>query len=93
MSGKLARFVYLMEHIFRLSRREDVLFALLIVAAFSQTSRAEFDDSAYTVRRRYNDFLWLRDRLTDAYPTHIVPVGGAGWWGLSFSSYLSHSSD
>ena len=39
-----------------------------------QTSRAEFDDSEYCVRRRYNEFLWLRARLTEAYPTHIVPV-------------------
>ncbi|XP_037068628.1 sorting nexin-7-like [Pollicipes pollicipes] len=39
----------------------------------TKTSRAEFDDSEYCVRRRYNDFLWLRARLTEAYPTHIVP--------------------
>ncbi|XP_043241846.1 sorting nexin-7-like isoform X1 [Amphibalanus amphitrite] len=39
----------------------------------TKTSRAEFDDSEYSVRRRYNEFLWLRARLTEAYPTHIVP--------------------
>lgn len=29
------------------------------------------------VRRRYNDFIWLRQKLVDTYPTHIIPVS---WW-------------
>lgn len=39
-----------------------------------QTTRSEYDDSEYSVRRRYNDFLWLRQRLEETYPTHLVPV-------------------
>ncbi|XP_056017912.1 sorting nexin-30-like [Ostrea edulis] len=38
-----------------------------------KTTRCEFDDSQYQVRRRYNDFLWLRQRLEETYPTHLVP--------------------
>ncbi|XP_033737677.1 sorting nexin-30-like [Pecten maximus] len=38
-----------------------------------KTTRSEFDDSEYSVRRRYNDFLWLRQRLEESYPTHLVP--------------------
>lgn len=41
---------------------------------YFQTTRSEYDDSEYSVRRRYNDFLWLRQRLEETYPTHLVPV-------------------
>ncbi|KAJ9593180.1 hypothetical protein L9F63_015277, partial [Diploptera punctata] len=37
------------------------------------TSRAEFDESEYVVRRRYNDFIWLRQKLVEAFPTHLIP--------------------
>ena len=39
-----------------------------------QTTRGQFDHPEYSVRRRYQDFLWLRQRLEESYPTHIVPV-------------------
>lgn len=39
-----------------------------------QTTRSEFDSSEYEVRRRYQDFLWLRSRLEDNHPTLIVHV-------------------
>lgn len=39
-----------------------------------QTSRVEFDEALYVVRRRYNDFLWLRQKLVEAFPTHLIPV-------------------
>lgn len=39
-----------------------------------QTSRAEFDETEYIVRRRYNDFIWLRQKLVEAFPTHLIPV-------------------
>jgi len=39
-----------------------------------QTSRAEFDETEYVVRRRYNDFIWLRQKLVEAFPTHLIPV-------------------
>ncbi|XP_053989310.1 sorting nexin-30-like [Hylaeus volcanicus] len=37
------------------------------------STRAEFDEGEYIVRRRYNDFIWLRQKLVDSYPTHIIP--------------------
>ena len=40
----------------------------------SQTTRGQFDHPEYSVRRRYQDFLWLRHRLEESYPTHIIPV-------------------
>ncbi|XP_066209590.1 sorting nexin-7 isoform X1 [Saccopteryx leptura] len=39
----------------------------------TKTSRGEFDSSEFEVRRRYQDFLWLKGRLEDAHPTLIVP--------------------
>ncbi|XP_012251856.2 sorting nexin-30-like isoform X2 [Athalia rosae] len=39
----------------------------------TRTSRPEFEASEYIVRRRYNDFNWLRQKLVDTYPTHIIP--------------------
>ncbi|KAJ7356164.1 Sorting nexin-30 [Desmophyllum pertusum] len=38
-----------------------------------QTTRGQFDHPEYSVRRRYQDFLWLRHRLEESYPTHIIP--------------------
>ena len=42
--------------------------------SFFQTTRQEFDAEEYKVRRRYQDFLWLRKRLEESNPTHIIPV-------------------
>lgn len=39
----------------------------------TKTTRGQFDHPEYSVRRRYQDFLWLRQRLEESYPTHIVP--------------------
>ncbi|KAM3860451.1 sorting nexin-7 [Diretmus argenteus] len=38
----------------------------------TKTTRSDFDSSEYEVRRRYQDFLWLRGRLEEAHPTLIV---------------------
>ncbi|XP_051537830.1 sorting nexin-7 isoform X1 [Myxocyprinus asiaticus] len=38
----------------------------------TKTTRSEFDSSEFEVRRRYQDFLWLRGRLEEAHPTLIV---------------------
>ncbi|XP_035510628.1 sorting nexin-7 [Morone saxatilis] len=38
----------------------------------TKTTRSEFDSSEYEVRRRYQDFLWLRSRLEENHPTLIV---------------------
>ncbi|KAK9511893.1 hypothetical protein O3M35_000460 [Rhynocoris fuscipes] len=32
------------------------------------------EDMQYIVRRRYNDFLWLRNKLIEAFPTLVVPA-------------------
>ncbi|XP_031564851.1 sorting nexin-30-like [Actinia tenebrosa] len=39
----------------------------------TKTTRGQFDHPEYNVRRRYQDFLWLRQRLLESYPTHIIP--------------------
>ncbi|XP_043472791.1 sorting nexin-30-like [Leptopilina heterotoma] len=39
----------------------------------TKSTRSEFEEGEYTVRRRYNDFIWLRQKLVEAYPTHIIP--------------------
>ncbi|XP_051969522.1 sorting nexin-7 isoform X1 [Xyrauchen texanus] len=38
----------------------------------TKTTRSEFDSSQFEVRRRYQDFLWLRGRLEEAHPMLIV---------------------
>uniref|UniRef100_A0A672SGG0 Sorting nexin-7-like n=1 Tax=Sinocyclocheilus grahami TaxID=75366 RepID=A0A672SGG0_SINGR len=38
----------------------------------TKTTRSEFDSSEFEVRRRYQDFLWLKGRLEEAHPTLIV---------------------
>lgn len=42
---------------------------------FLQTTRLEFDLPQYSFRRRYQDFDWLRTKLEDSQPTHLIPVG------------------
>ncbi|XP_029687762.1 sorting nexin-7 [Takifugu rubripes] len=44
----------------------------IVYRVVTKTTRSEFDSSEYEVRRRYQDFLWLRGRLEDSYPTLIV---------------------
>ncbi|XP_066539384.1 sorting nexin-7 isoform X2 [Hoplias malabaricus] len=39
----------------------------------TKTTRSEFDSSQYEVRRRYQDFFWLKSKLEEAHPTLIVP--------------------
>ncbi|XP_041104132.1 sorting nexin-30-like [Polyodon spathula] len=39
----------------------------------TKTTRTEFDLPEYSVRRRYQDFDWLRNKLEDTQPTHIIP--------------------
>lgn len=38
----------------------------------TKTTRGEFDSSEYEVRRRYQDFLWLKGRLEETHSTLIV---------------------
>uniref|UniRef100_A0AC11AP45 Sorting nexin 7 n=1 Tax=Ovis aries TaxID=9940 RepID=A0AC11AP45_SHEEP len=39
----------------------------------TKTSRGEFDSSEFEVRRRYQDFLWLKEKLEEAHPTLVIP--------------------
>ncbi|OWK64461.1 Sorting nexin-7 [Lonchura striata] len=39
----------------------------------TKTTRGEFDSSEYEVRRRYQDFIWLKSKLEEAHPTLIIP--------------------
>nr|XP_056700132.1 sorting nexin-7 [Euleptes europaea] len=39
----------------------------------TKTTRGEFDSSEYEVRRRYQDFLWLKRKLEEAHSTLIIP--------------------
>ncbi|XP_028828422.1 sorting nexin-30 isoform X2 [Denticeps clupeoides] len=39
----------------------------------TKTTRAEFDLPEYSVRRRYQDFDWLRIKLEESQPTHLIP--------------------
>ncbi|XP_038067971.1 sorting nexin-7-like isoform X2 [Patiria miniata] len=40
---------------------------------FTRTTRSAFDEPEYSVRRRYQDFLWLRQKLLETEETHIIP--------------------
>lgn len=46
----------------------------LTILFFIKSTRPEFEEGEYVVRRRYNDFIWLRQRLVESYPAHIIPV-------------------
>ncbi|XP_018575051.1 sorting nexin-30-like [Anoplophora glabripennis] len=39
----------------------------------TKVARIEFSDNEYVVRRRYNDFLWLRQKLLECHPFCIIP--------------------
>ncbi|XP_026147765.1 sorting nexin-7 [Mastacembelus armatus] len=44
----------------------------IVYRVLTKTTRSEFDTSEYEVRRRYQDFLWLRSRLEESHPTLII---------------------
>ncbi|XP_061522594.1 sorting nexin-7 [Phycodurus eques] len=44
----------------------------IMYRVITKTTRSEFDSCEYEVLRRYQDFLWLRSRLEETYPTLIV---------------------
>lgn len=51
------------------------LMLILLHSSHSQSTRVEFDLPEYSVRRRYQDFDWLRNKLEESQPTHLIPVG------------------
>ena len=47
-----------------------------------QTTRVEFNLPEYSVRRRYQDFDWLRNKLEETQSTHLIPVSSHyPFWG------------
>ncbi|RZF32029.1 hypothetical protein LSTR_LSTR007107 [Laodelphax striatellus] len=40
----------------------------------TKTTREEFSEKEYVVRRRYSDFIWLRQKLVEDHPSHLVPA-------------------
>lgn len=52
----------------------DLLDTYVMFRVTTKTSRPEFKLSSYCVKRRYNDFVWLRQNLVEEFPTHFVPV-------------------
>lgn len=54
-----------------------------------QTTREEYENHEYCVRRRYNDFIWLRQRLEDGYPTHLIPVSDPRFFFRSYALWFS----
>ncbi|GLV44464.1 Sorting nexin 1 [Carabus blaptoides fortunei] len=51
----------------------DTLETYITFRLTTKVARIEFSENEYIVRRRYNDFIWLRQKLVESYPTHIVP--------------------
>uniref|UniRef100_H2Z6P7 PX domain-containing protein n=1 Tax=Ciona savignyi TaxID=51511 RepID=H2Z6P7_CIOSA len=39
----------------------------------TKTTRSSFDSSEYAAQRRYQDFVWLRNKLEEKHPTHLIP--------------------
>lgn len=40
----------------------------------TKVARIEYSENEYVVRRRYNDFIWLRQKLIECHPFCLVPV-------------------
>lgn len=51
----------------------DTLETYITFRITTKVARIEFADNEYIVRRRYNDFLWLRQKLVDCHPFCIIP--------------------
>lgn len=64
----------------------DLLDTYILFRVTTKTSRPEFKFNNYCVKRRYNDFVWLRNNLVAEYPTHFVPVrAGSTCYTRSFN--------
>lgn len=89
-STNICFFFMFIQFIFRnffyiISKEFDIVYMCYVFP--TQTTRSEFDDSQFQVRRRYNDFLWLRQKLEESYPTHLVPVSK---WMMFTDMYRLH---
>ena len=45
----------------------------IIYKIITKTTRSSFDNCEYEAYRRYQDFIWLRSRLEEDHPTHLIP--------------------
>lgn len=52
----------------------DTLETYITFRITTKVARIEFPENEYIVRRRYNDFLWLRQKLVESHPFCIIPV-------------------
>ena len=39
----------------------------------TNTTRSSYDASQFIVKRRYQDFVWLKEKLEEEFPTYILP--------------------
>lgn len=51
----------------------DTLETYVTFRLTTKVARIEFEENEYIVRRRYNDFLWLRMKLSESHPFCIIP--------------------
>ncbi|XP_022917653.1 sorting nexin-7-like [Onthophagus taurus] len=51
----------------------DTLETYITFRITTKVARIEFSANEYVVRRRYNDFLWLRQKLNECHPFCIIP--------------------
>ena len=58
---------------------------------YFQTTREDFDMEDYCVKRRYNDFLWLREQLKLKHPLLIIAVSQPVCWFLVVTLWMSSS--
>ena len=58
----------------------DTLETYITFRIVTKVARIEFTENEYIVRRRYNDFLWLRQKLDECHPFCIVPVSDTSYY-------------
>ncbi|KAF5292272.1 hypothetical protein FQR65_LT11235 [Abscondita terminalis] len=51
----------------------DTLETYITFRITTRVARIEFNENEYIVRRRYNEFAWLRQRLLECHPFCIIP--------------------
>lgn len=54
-------------------KHSHALDSYITFRVLTKTTRSVYDSHEYCVRRRYNDFVWLRQKFEESYPTHLVP--------------------
>lgn len=91
----LAQLAY-SERAFSFSSAKICHYSLMLVlfpSSYLQSTRVEFDLPEYSVRRRYQDFDWLRNKLEESQPTHLIPVGTKSLQLATHSSCSIFSDD